>query len=684
MTGPDRNRTQQPVDILKGVGKSRARLFNKLGVCTVEDILYYYPRDYEDRRKVKALSDLTDGETCTVRCTVVSHMQETRPGRKLSIQKIRIQDETGRANCVWFNQGYLKRVFRQGQQYAFYGRVSKKFGVAEIQSPEHVEAHDVGKLCGIAPVYPLTAGLTQKVVRNTIKAALEYVDCGLEDMLTGWIREKYKLCELNYSIKNIHFPEDEKALENARYRLSFQELMIIQTGLLLIRKTIRESTTGISFRKVSAIDVFLKNIPFELTGAQKRVVNEIAQDMGNGKVMNRLLVGDVGSGKTVVAVISILRAIYNGYQAAMMVPTEILAEQHYNTVKDFLSGTDINIALLTGGTPKDKKQQIRAGIEKGTINLVIGTHALIQEGTAFKSLGLVVTDEQHRFGVRQRAVFSGKGENPDVLVMTATPIPRTLALILYGDLDISVLDEMPPGRKPVKTYDADESMRDRINAFIRKKVKEGSQVFIVCPLVEESDKIDASSAVELAEKISKKDFTDLRVRMIHGKMKSLEKDEIMRSFSKGEIDILVSTTVIEVGVDVPNASVMVVENAERFGLAQLHQLRGRVGRGSRQSYCILYKGSKSGKSVKRIKTMVKTNNGFSVAEKDLELRGPGDFFGTRQHGLPELRIANLYRDMEILKKAQEAAQIVVEHGKSSKALDSIIQRKFENSDLTFN
>jgi ATP-dependent DNA helicase RecG len=676
--------TEKPLKELKGIGEARSRVYSKLKINTIGDLLYHFPRQYEDRRKLKRISELTDGESCAFLGMAASRVVETRPRRNLTIQKLRIKDGTGEVIAVWFNRTYLKRTLQPGRQYMFYGKISKRFGMAEVQNPEYEpveKAEDSSSLCRIVPIYPSTSNLTQNMIRKDIRNALELTDCSLEEMLPDWVRQEYRLCEINYSIRNIHFPKDENALENARYRLVFQELLIFQLGLYAIKQRMSNTTGGIRFSPVPGIDDFISRLPFKLTGAQQRALDEISRDMESEKVMNRLLVGDVGSGKTIVALITMLKAIYNGYQAALMAPTEILAEQHYATVNRYLRGMGINVELLTGSVTKKEKARIQESIREGNASLIIGTHALIQEDLAFNRLGLVVTDEQHRFGVRQRAVFSAKGENPDVLVMTATPIPRTLALILYGDLDISVIDEMPPGRKPVKTYAVDESMRERINNFIRKKVQEGRQVYIVCPLVDESEMIDASSAVETAERIAKEDFPDLRVKLIHGKMKANEKDGAMKDFADGKFDILVSTTVIEVGVDVPNATVMVVENAERFGLAQLHQLRGRVGRGEHQSYCILYNKGDSEVASERMKIMTKTNNGFEIAEKDLEIRGPGDFFGTRQHGLPELNIANLYRDMNILKTAQEAAdRIMKEDGgledRKNIKLRKVINEKF--------
>ncbi len=648
---------KKSVKYLKGVGESRAVLYHNLGIFTVEDLITHFPRDYEDRSNLKKIAFLADGETCSFEGVIASAVSESRPRRGLSIYKVLIKDETGLIIATWFNQHYIKNVFSEGDAYVFYGKISRRFRSFEVQNPvyEKMDNGEMKNTCRIVPVYPATARLTQNVIRSTIRNALELVMGNLEDILSPRIRSRYLLSEINYSLQNIHFPRSEDDFRNARYRLVFEELLLLQLGLLNIKNSLEGSVKGIQFRPLEEMQGFMDSLPFKLTNAQTKVFKEIENGMESPKVMNRLVQGDVGSGKTIVAVLALLKAVKSGYQGTLMVPTEILAEQHFGSINGLLEGWGIRVALLTGSQTRKQKTEILENIKSGVIDVVIGTHALIEDDVKFDRLGLVITDEQHRFGVRQRAILSQKGENPDVLVMTATPIPRTLALILYGDLDISIIDELPPGRKPIETYEADAGMRERINRFIRKKVSEGRQVYIVCPLVEDSDTIDAKSAQDTADSIAKKDFCDLKVGLIHGKIKSKDKDSIMKAFVQGDIDILVSTTVIEVGVNVPNATVMVIENAERFGLAQLHQLRGRVGRGEHQSYCILYNEGKTEVSKERMKVMQKTNDGFVISEKDLELRGPGEFFGTRQHGIPDLKIANLYRDMEILKKAQEAA-----------------------------
>lgn len=675
---------KKPIQYLKGVGESRAKLFQRLGINNVEDVITHFPREYEDRGNLKRIIEMWDGETCAFEGLVASNVTENKIRKGLAIYKMVIQDDTGSIIAVWFNQHYLKNAFAIGERYVFYGKINKKYRSIEIQNPvyERVKEEGMKNTCRIIPVYPATSNLSQNIIRTVISNALGQIEGKLQDILPQRIRNTYRLCEVNYAISNIHFPDTIEDFNNARYRLVFEELLLFQLGLLSVKNIFEEGKNGISFKQSPETLEFISKLPFKLTGAQKKVFDEIEKDMESTKVMNRLVQGDVGSGKTIVAVLALFKAVNSGYQGTLMVPTEILAEQHYNSIRGLLKHYGINIALLTGSQTKKQKKEILAEIKTGTIDIVIGTHALIEDDVEFDRLGLVVTDEQHRFGVRQRAALSNKGSNPDVIVMTATPIPRTLALILYGDLDISIIDELPPGRKPVETYTADNTMRERINNFIRKKVKEGRQAYIVCPLVEDSETVDAKSAMETAEKIAKKDFSDLRVGLIHGKMKYKDKEEVMKEFVEGKINILVSTTVIEVGVNVPNATIMVIENAERFGLAQLHQLRGRVGRGEHQSYCILYNESKSSISKERMQVMQKTNDGFVISEKDLELRGPGEFFGTRQHGIPDLKIANLYKDIDILKLAQKSAFEILGEDRlldkpEHKALREVIREKFK-------
>ncbi|MGI6778722.1 MAG: ATP-dependent DNA helicase RecG [Acetivibrionales bacterium] len=683
------NILKQPVEYIKGIGESRGRLFRKLNIYSVEDLITYYPRDYEDWSNIRKLDKLVDGEACSFEGVVSSPVIESRLRKGLSIYKVLVKDDTGVITCTWFNQRFVKNALKTGEKLFFFGNIKRKFGKIEAQNPVYkkIKNGNIEDICRIVPIYPLTAGLSQNVLRKAISNALELLEGSMEEILPEWVRTSLKLSEINYCLRNIHFPRSWDDLNNARHRLVFEELLILQLGLLSIKNSLSYENSGIKFKRCPEIREFIKSLPFTLTNAQKKVFAEIEEDMESSKTMNRLVQGDVGSGKTVVAVLALLKAVISGYQGTLMVPTEILAEQHYATITQltdgqFIDGQAVKTILLTGSQTKKHRQSILERIESGEIDIVIGTHALIEENVVFKKLGLVVTDEQHRFGVRQRAALYQKGCNPDVLVMTATPIPRTLALILYGDLDISIIDQLPPGRRPVKTYAVDASMRQRINNFIRKEVNEGRQVYIVCPLVEDSDTIDAKSALDTAESIAKNDFKDLRVGLVHGRMKPKEKESVMSDFVKGNIDILVSTTVIEVGVNVPNASIMVVENAERFGLAQLHQLRGRVGRGGYQSYCILYNESKSDISKERMKIMQETNDGFIISEKDLRLRGPGEFFGTRQHGVPDLKISNLYRDIDILKTVQRIASEILSRDKyllqeENKGLKKMITEKFE-------
>lgn len=654
------------VQHIKGIGEARSKLLHKLGIYTIEDIITYFPRDYEDRSKLKKINELVDGESCAFEGIIASKVTEHRFRKGLTMYKVLIKDGTGAITATWFNQHYIGKVLRIGESFVFFGKIAGRYKNLEVQSPvyEKLDNREARNILKIVPVYPSTYDLTQNTIRATISSALEIVSGKLDEFLPESILREHRLSEINYSIQQIHFPKSDEDFKNARYRLVFEELFLLQLCLLSVKKAFENDKKGIEFKSVPEMDDFVKGLPFELTNAQKKVFEEIEKDMKSSNIMNRLVQGDVGSGKTIVAVLALFKAVRNGYQGALMVPTEILAEQHFQSISGLMQAYGINTALLTGSQTKKQKNAILEGIKSGEIQILIGTHALIEDNIEFKSLGLVITDEQHRFGVRQRSLLSKKGVAPDVLVMTATPIPRTLALILYGDLDISIIDELPPGRKPVKTYAVDEGMRGRINNFIRKEISDGRQVYIVCPLVEESDEINAKSAVQHAEKIAGDDFCDLRVGLIYGKMKAKDKEEVMRRFVEGEIDILVSTTVIEVGVNVPNASIMVIENAERFGLAQLHQLRGRVGRGEYQSYCVLYNEGKTEVSKERMKIMQKTNDGFIISEKDLDLRGPGEFFGTRQHGIPELKIANLYEDIEVLKEAQEAAVKLVKEDKN--------------------
>lgn len=676
------NSLKKPIQYLKGVGEARARLFHKLNIFTVEDVIYHFPRDYEDRSEKKKISQLLDGESCTFEGIVFSRMQEMKIRKGLVIYKLIVKDETGSAVLTWFNNKFIKNAFVVGEKYLFFGKIRRKFGKIEIVDPvyERADSENLKHTCQIIPLYPATEGLTQKIIQGVMRNALDSIDAKLEEILPEYIRKGYNLAEINYAIQSIHFPSTLESFDYARRRLVFEELLILQLGLLRIKDSLEEQSEGLNLKIMPQLQELVESLPFELTGDQKKVLNEIMKDIQGPKPMNRLVQGDVGSGKTIVAVLSLFNTVLNGYQGALMAPTEILAEQHYKSTKGLLEKFGIKIGLLVGSLTQKQKEQMLEDIKEGRVDIVIGTHALIEDKVLFDKLGMVITDEQHRFGVRQRSILSSKGINPHILVMTATPIPRTLALILYGDLDISIIKEMPPGRKKIETYAVDNSMRDRINAFIRKEVLAGRQAYVVCPLVEDSEAITAKSVVEHAEKLQK-DFPEFNVGYLHGKMKPKEKEEIMRDFRDCKIHILVSTTVIEVGVNVPNASVMIIENAERFGLAQLHQLRGRVGRGEYQSYCILFNEGDSKVSKERAIIMAKTNDGFEISEKDLELRGPGEFFGIRQHGLPDLKIANLFKDMDVLKEAQELCFKILKEDKELKKPEHRLIRDVINQKL---
>ena len=550
---------------------------------------------------------------------------------------------------------------KYGKKYRFFGKISNKYGKIDLTSPVFDEIEKKNNTGKIIPLYPLTFSLSQNTIRKIIENGLKDVeeDGGLKETLPQYILNEYKLEEINKAIETVHFPKKFADFEIARKRFVFEELLSTQLALLQLKNSNLKDHKGISFSKDAHMSDVINSLPFNLTKAQLRVLEEIDKNMEQDKSMNRLLQGDVGSGKTVVAMISAYKAVKSGYQVAVLAPTAILATQHLENFQKILKKFNIRCELLISGITKKKKTEILERLQNGEIDILIGTHAMLEENVTFKNLGLVVTDEQHRFGVKQRTTMAQKGENPDVLVMSATPIPRTLALILYGDLEISVIDELPPNRKKIETFAVTKALEDRVNNFVKKQVDEGRQAYIVCPLVEESEENDLQSVISLYEKCKTEVFPNYRIEYIHGKMKQKEKDDIMERFKNGEIDILISTTVIEVGVDVPNSSIMVIEDAQRFGLAQLHQLRGRVGRGEYQSYCILkYEGN--GKNTReRMKIMTQTNDGFVISQKDLELRGSGDFFGTNQHGIPDFKIANLFTDIDILKLAQEAAIKIV-------------------------
>lgn len=668
------------VQYVKTVGPNRVKLLNKLKIYTLKDLITYFPRDYEDRSKPKNLYECVDGEEVLIEAMAVGRINQMHKGR-LTISRLTVKDQTGTCYITWFNQGYLKDKFQPGRMYRFFGKISVKSGRIEMNSPVYDEIDQSKNTGKIIPIYPLTYELKQSTLRKIIENGLAEVKGKLPETLPEYIIKENNLWDINSTIERIHFPLEFSDFNKARERLVFEELLTMQLALLKLKNNYEHDTNGIQFSKDAKMSDVINLLPYKLTKAQLRVLQEIDTDMESTKSMNRLLQGDVGSGKTVVAMISAYKAVKSGYQAAIMAPTAILASQHLEGFKEILEQLGVKCELLISSITKKKKTEILEKLQNGEIDILIGTHAILEENVIFKNLGLVVTDEQHRFGVKQRSTIASKAQNPDIIAMSATPIPRTLALILYGDLDISIIDELPPNRKKIETYAVRKNMEERVNAFIRKQIDEGRQAYIVCPLVEENEEMGLKSVIELAEKYKTETFSQYRVEYLHGKMKAKEKDEIMQKFKDGEIQILIATTVIEVGVNVPNASIMVVENAERFGLAQLHQLRGRVGRGEYQSYCILKYEGNGENTRQRMKVMCDTNDGFIISEKDLELRGSGDFFGTEQHGLPEFKIANLFEDIGILKKVQKLALDIMDDDpllekEKNKKLNYLIKDKF--------
>ena len=659
------------LQFVKGIGPQRAKLLANLGLHTVEDALYYLPSRHEDRSQLTPLRSLKPNDVTTVSGTIraISPPPRGRPRVPLSVL---LSDGTGFLTCVWFGQAYLERVFQRGQRLIVHGKVQryrsgplqmqvKDFEVVEDESGEGAaepgdETLHTGRL---VPVYGLTRGLTARPMRRLMRRLVDtYVD-GLDDPLPDALRARHHLELLSVALRAGHFPKTDADYASARRRLVYDEFLLLQLGLA-IRRHRQGRQPGVAMNPPGALARrLLASLPFALTPAQERVWRDIRMDMAAPYPMNRLLQGDVGSGKTVVAALAVLTAVESGYQTALMAPTEILAEQHLMTLTQLLEPLAVEVALLTNAVKGKARERVQAGTADGSIGCVVGTHALVQGDVQFRRLGLAVVDEQHRFGVNQRATLRRKGESPDVLVMTATPIPRTLALTLYGDLEVSVIDQLPPGRKPVVTKARTESARRQIYRFLREQVHEGRQVYVVYPLVEESEALDLRAATEMATRLQGEVFADLRIGLLHGRMAFAEKDRVMREFKAGAIHILVSTTVIEVGIDVPNASVMLIEHAERFGLSQLHQLRGRVGRGPWKSYCILLSGAASEDARRRLDAMTATGDGFKIAEADLSLRGPGDFFGTRQSGLPEFRVADLIRDAAALEAARRDALTLI-------------------------
>ena len=684
------NDLNKEIQFVKGIGPKRAEKLHKLNIFTLKDLIYYFPRQYEDRSKVKKINQLENEEKVTIK-GVITRMDSYSPKKGMNIIRMDMRDDTGYIKLSFFNQEYIKRAFKSGDSIVVFGKVKiennfKEFVPIEI---EHYSSKPQSN-CKIEPVYPLTYGLSNKELQGIIRSVLTKEEFKVKEYLPTYILEKYKLCGIDFAVRNIHSPSNKEALKIALYRLVFEEFLILQLGLFYFKSGVNESS-GIEFKENEKLNDIIESLPFKLTKAQNRALSEITQDMTSSKVMNRLVQGDVGSGKTVVALLALASAVLNGYQGALMAPTEILASQHYDSFKEILERFNIKSELLVGSLTKKQKEKVLEKVKNQEVDILIGTHALIEDKVEFKNLGIVITDEQHRFGVRQRGRLSNKGDSPDILVMTATPIPRTLALILYGDLDISIIDELPPGRQPIETIAIEQKRRNEAyENLVRSEVQKGRQVYVVCPLVEESEKIEATAASELVEELKREFFSDLRVGLLHGKMRPAEKDAIMDDFKNKKLDILVSTTVIEVGVNVPNATLMIIENAERFGLAQLHQLRGRVGRGNHKSYCILIYNSKTEVCKERMAIMEETTDGFKISQKDLEIRGPGEFFGTRQHGLPELKVANIFKHIKILKQAQLEARYIIGQDRrlqlkeNQKIKEEILYKFSEREEISLN
>ncbi len=653
------------IKYIKGVGETRAEGFRSLGVSTVGELLRFYPRAYEDWSKIVPISQCIIGESACIKGTVMFPVKNERVRGGMLIAKATVTDGEDVIAVTFFNNKYIDKMLKSGEEYLFYGKLTLgKFAAREMVSPMFIKSE---KSVEIRPIYPQNKTITTKIIQSAVQNALSKID-EIPDYLPDYILKKFNLVSLDTALRNIHFPKDDGDLQNARNRLIFDELFILQLSLL----TLKNDNSTVKTGNVVARDYsqeFFSVLPFTPTNAQKRAVKEAVSDMQSGKQMNRLLQGDVGSGKTAVAAAIVYNVAKSGMQSALMAPTEVLATQHFETFEKLFKDSGIRCELLTGSTKAKDKKEIKNRLQNGEIDLIIGTHALIQDDVVFKKLGLVITDEQHRFGVKQRTGLCAKGENPHVYVMSATPIPRTLGLIMFGDLNVSILDELPPGRQKIETYSVNSGKRGGMFDYIRKHLDAGYQAYIVCPLVEESEVMQGVLSAEEYYKKAQPLFKDYKLDLLHGQMSPKKKDEIMLKFKSGETQLLISTVVIEVGVDVPNAVIMVIENAERFGLSQLHQLRGRVGRGTAKSTCILVTDATSDETMARMKIMCETTDGFKIADEDLKLRGPGDFFGTRQHGLPKLRIADILTDTKILMQTQELAKDIMTIDKEFKMPD---------------
>ncbi len=679
-----------PLIDFPGVGEVRAKKLEKLGLVRCADLISYFPRDYEDRRQVYSIRSAPLGQKVCISAMAAEHPRLSRIRKGLELVKLKVVDQAGALHITFFNQSYVERALRAGEEYIFYGVVEEQGSRRTMVNPIFERVGKQNFTGCIVPVYPLTAGITNHLLCTLTQQVVGACAQNMPETLPRGVRLDHELAQAEFSYRNIHFPESFEALELARRRLTFEELFYLSAGLAMLKER-RGDVLGCAIPS-RPMEEFLARLPFPLTGAQRRVMEEISRDMASGRSMNRLVQGDVGSGKTVVAAYAAWLAAGAGYQSALMAPTEVLSEQHFRSLSALLEPAGVRVGLLTGSLTPAGKKKVRQALAAGETDLIIGTHALLSQGVEFARLGLMVADEQHRFGVAQRAALAAKGDSPHVLVMSATPIPRTLALIIYGDLDVSVIDELPPGRTPVETYVVREDKRARMYNFVRRLVGEGRQVYIICPAVEENAEggmqnaewegdgpaLDLKAVTTYAKKLQTEVFPDLKVDFLHGKMKPREKEAVMAAFAAGETQVLVSTTVIEVGVDVPNAALIIIENAERFGLSQLHQLRGRVGRGKHQSYCVLITNTRSVEAMQRLRTLASTTDGFKISEEDLKLRGPGDFFGSRQHGLPTLQIADLMNDTRTLHAAQsEAVALLAEDPLLERPEHALLARQVE-------